>query len=170
MDEQLKTPEQPNIPTKFNFDLKYQELIYNHLRMASMFRLERNQLGRFDALRGLKSLFISALHKTKQESLKKFQDPVYTLVLQLRGILFQFKGKIVYDPDSTDYVLLKSPSGSDYVHKDSGEVFQIPYNFQNIRLELDTIMDSWQEVMIEELIRIKLIFIKDKTGLDATSA
>ena len=172
MDEQPPKPSaQPNIPAKFNFDLKYQELIYNQLKASAQFRLEGHQPLRFNALRGLTVLLWPGLIKDGQEKLESAQEKAQDNILNIQKILYGFKGKIIYDPDVADYVLIKSPTtGSDMVDTKTGAIAQIPWKLTEIRLKAEEIMDDWEKKMITDMKNLKLVFIKDKTGIDATGA
>ncbi len=171
MDPQPKPPAQPNIPAKFNFDLKYQELMYNQIKASAQFRLEGHQPLRFNALRGLTVLLWPGLRDDGQKGLEEKQEQAQTKILEIRKILYGFNGKIIYDPDMADYVLIKSPTtGSDMVNTKTGTIAQIPWKFTERRLEAEEIMDKWEKAMIIDMKNLKLVFIKDKTGIDATAA
>ena len=159
--------EEPEIPTqatnegKFNFDLKFQELLYNHLKAEAQYREENNQPARFNALCGLRTLMDTIRKKPRRKRQKELQAKIYPKILAMRKIILNFSSKIVYDPGIMDYVTVKDYKGSDYIDEDE-HIIKIPNQFQEIRLDLDIVMDNWVEELTSDLKEVTLIFVKAK--------
>lgn len=154
------------IPAKFNFDLKFQELLYNLIKTSAQYRLEKNQLSRFDTITQLRVCLSPALIEGRNNAQKEIQKKAYEKVEVMDKFLDTYGDKISYDPLIGDYVINKSPTGSDYVD-DKGRKSLISLDFQKTRRELDFILDDWLQELITDMRKLRLLFLQDKTGADA---
>ncbi len=154
------------IPAKFNFDLKFQELLYNLIRTSAQYSIEKNQLSRFDTIKQLRVCIASALNPDRATAQKAIQKQAHAKVQIMDSFLDTYGDKISYDPLLCDYVINKSPTGSDYVDA-KGQRSMISLDFQKTRRELDFILDDWLQELITDMRRLKLLFLQDKTGADA---
>ena len=154
------------IPAKFNFDLKFQELLYNLMKTSAQYRLEKNQLSRFDTITQLRVCLSPALSEDRNTKQEKLQEKAYEKVKVMDEFLDTYGDKISYDPLIGDYVINKSPTGSDYVD-DKGRKSLISLDFQKTRRELDFILDDWLQELITDMRTLKLLFLQDRTGADA---
>ena len=154
------------IPAKFNFDLKFQELLYNLIKTSAQYCLEKNQLSRFDTIKQLRVCLSAALAPDRNSAQRKIQKNAYAKVQIMDSFLDNYGDKISYDPLLCDYVISKSPTGSDYVDG-KGRKSMISLDFQKTRRELDFILDAWEQELIKDMRALKLLFIQDKTGADA---
>ena len=143
------------IPAKFNFDLKFQELLYNLIRTSAQYSIEKNQLSRFDTIKQLRVCIASALNPDRATAQKAIQKQAHAKVQIMDSFLDEYGDKISYDPLLCDYVNAK------------GQRSMISLDLQKTRRELDFILDAWEQELIKDMRALKLLFITDKTGADA---